>query len=334
MSKDTRPYLPPEWSPQSCVWAGWPYLRGEWGWAFDGARAEIASFLRALCTVTPVKVACGSREAYGSAWAALEPEIVAQKIQVHTVPAGDIWVRDTGPLIGCQGKAPLALQFRFNGWGGKFDMRGDTLTAGGLASVEGLARRQHDFVLEGGALDWDGTGRVLTTRQCVLNSNRQNGWFERDAEQTLNDALGMDTVHWLDEGLIGDHTDGHIDNIARFIGPGRVVCQHASGENDPNAERLKAVELCLRDMGLEVVTIPSPGRILDADKTIMPASHMNFLMSNGHVFLPIYDTEIGHGAAAALQHALPHFEIVPLVSTHILAGGGSFHCMTQQVPNV
>ena len=326
-------FVPPEWGPHAAVWVGWPHIRDEWGAAFDGARQEIAGFVRALCPVTPVKVACGSREAYGSAREAFEPQIEAGQVTLHTLPAGDIWLRDTGPIFARRGAALSALSFTFNGWGGKYVMPGDTMTAGGIASVEQIAREAHDFVLEGGAIDLDGDGRLLTTRQCVLNPNRNRNWTEATAEMAMKAAFGVDQVIWLGDGLHNDHTDGHVDNIARFIGPGRAICQQASGGDDPNTDRLAAIEHDLRAAGLDVVTVPSPGLIADEDGMPLPASHMNFLISNRHVFLPVYEDTHSPRAIAALEAALPDHTLVPLPARHILSGGGAFHCMTQQVPD-
>ena len=165
-------YVPPEWASQSAVWVGWPHLRGDWGRAFEGARQEIAAFVKALAPVTPVRIACGSREAYTSAWFVFDAELKAGQVSLHTLPAGDIWLRDTGPIIGLHEEGPIALRFQFNGWGGKYLMAGDTMTAGGIASVEKLPIHAQDVILEGGAVDLDGAGRLLTTRQCVLNPNR------------------------------------------------------------------------------------------------------------------------------------------------------------------
>lgn len=328
-----EPYVPPEWAAQSAVWVGWPHLRGEWGDAFDGARIEIGGFIQALCAVTPVRVACGSREAYGSAWAALEPEISAGRVSLHTLPAGDIWLRDTGPIFAQQSGHAIALAFAFNGWGGKFLMPGDTMTAGGIASVEQARTRQHDFVLEGGAIDLDGHGRLLTTRQCLLNPNRNPGWTQPDAESALKDAFGVDQVIWLDDGLLNDHTDGHVDNIARFIGPGRVACQIASGRDDPNADTYLSVRAALSAAQLDIVDIPSPGRMTDSQGNVCPASHMNFFISNQHVFVPVYEDAFATRALAGFERALPGYKIIGLPANNILSGGGAFHCMTQQVPD-
>ncbi|MEM7327302.1 MAG: agmatine deiminase family protein [Pseudomonadota bacterium] len=329
---DPLQHIPPEWAPQSAVWVGWPHLRGEWGTAFEAARREITVFVQSLCVITPVKIACGSREAYGSAWMALETEIRAERVTLHTLPAGDIWLRDTGPVIAQSGLQHVAHDFQFNGWGGKFVMTGDTMTAGGIASVEKLPRQFHDFILEGGAIDVDGDGRLLTTRQCVLNENRNQGWTQSIAEIQLKQALAVDQIIWLSDGLRNDHTDGHVDNIARFIGPGRVVCQSASGSDDPNADRYLGIEAELRAAGLDVILIPSPGRIDDESGDPIPASHVNFLLSNGHVFMPVYEDRYAPLAVAALQCALSEYEIIALPARNILSGGGAFHCMSQHIP--
>ncbi|MCR9270720.1 MAG: agmatine deiminase family protein [Hyphomonadaceae bacterium] len=331
---DPHPLIPPEWAPQSAVWAGWPHIRAEWGDAFEGAREQIANFVRRLSQVTPVKIACGSREAYGSARFAMEDDILAGRISLHTLPSGDIWLRDTGPIIAQSRSGLQALQFQFNGWGGKYEMPGDTMTAGGIASVEQLPLRKHAFVLEGGAVDLDGAGRLLTTRECVLNPNRNPSWTQADAETALKHAFGVDQVIWLGDGLRNDHTDGHVDNVARFIGPGRVLCQSPSGADDPNKDRLQAIERDLKSAGLEVVTLPSPGRIDDADGNPVPASHMNFLISNRHVLLPVYEDIYSEAAKARLEQLLPGYKIIGLPARNILSGGGAFHCMTQQVPEL
>lgn len=329
---ETPFYLPPEWAPHAAIWVGWPHLRGEWGVAFEGARNEIAGFVRAIAEITPVRIACGSREAYGSAWFEFEPLIMSDRVSLHPLAAGDIWLRDTGPLIGIESDTLRANMFRFNGWGGKFQMSGDTMTAGGIASAEVLDRHGYDFVLEGGGIDLDGAGNLLTTKQCLLNPNRNPEWTQGAAERVLKACFNIDTVLWLDEGLLNDHTDGHVDNIARFIGPGRVLCQRASGDNDPNAETLGAIEQSLRAFGLSVETIPSPGLVQDEDGSAVPASHMNFVISNHHIFLPTYEAHYAPQAKAALQILMPGYEIIDLPARHILAGGGAFHCMTQQVP--
>ena len=318
----------PEWRRQARVWVGWPRLADEWGEAFDGARAEIAGFVRTLSRFVPVRLAVGDAAAERAAQdAGLNAH--AELCQVQT---GDIWLRDTGPVFVVRGGQVTPLGFRFNGWGGKYVLEGDDGTAEDVAAAEDLALIRHEFVLEGGAVEFDGAGRVLTTRDCLLNPNRNSGWGEGDAEAALEAAFGVHEVVWLERGLLNDQTDGHIDNIARFVAPGRVVCQRPADPGDPNAERLADAEEALRAAGLDVVTLPAPPPVFDADGAAMPASHMNFLITNGAVLLPAYDEATAGAAAQGLAEVFPGREIIPLPAGQILTGGGSFHCMTCPVP--
>ncbi len=321
-------YIPPEWAPQSALWVGWPVSRKEWGEAFDGARAEIADFVRHALGFVPIRLACGSEEAEQSARAMLgEPA----DLTYARIAAGDIWLRDTGPVMGVQGGACAALCFGFNGWGGKYIMPGDTETAAAIAAYEGAGIHHHDFILEGGAIEMDGAGRLLTTRQCLLNPNR-NQWSEAQAEAALKDAFNAREIIWLERGLEGDHTDGHVDNIARFIGPGQVLCQRASGDDDPHAARYGEIESALRAAGLDVFTLASPGRVTGLGGEPLPASHLNYTLVNGVLFMPAYEGRHSAEAMLRLAEIFPRREIIALPANSILEGGGSFHCMSVGIP--
>lgn len=319
---------PPEWAPQSALWVGWPRLFEEWGAAFEPARAEIAAFACALAGRTRLRVAAGDETAIAAARKSLEGGA-----QIRAVPSGDIWLRDTGPVFSyALGGALLAHCFRFNGWGGRFDMPGDAETAAAIAEAESARPVPHAAILEGGAVEHDGAGTVITTRECLLNPNRNPGWCESDAERLLEAVFAARRVIWLDRGLLNDHTDGHVDNLARFCGPGRVVCQRASGADDPNDDRLAEIEARLRTSGLDVLTVPSPGFVPDAAGRALPASHLNFVSSNGLLAIPDYKARPGEGLEKAFAAAFPGMTLKRLSSRAILSGGGSFHCMTCHVP--
>jgi len=328
--------VPPEWAPQRAIWTAWPANPEQWNGDLEAPRREVAALVRALAGNNTVRLLVNGAEAEASARAALGN--VAEIIQAKY---GDIWLRDTGPIFAKTKAGRLALKFKTNGWGGKFALPDDATVGDDIAKLAGTPVAPFDFVLEGGAIDHDGEGTILTTRQTLLNANR-NGWSQDQAEAALKQAFGARKIIWIDQGLKNDHTDGHIDNLARFIAPGRVVCQSPVGADDPNAEALEAIAAVLEaatdavGRKLEVIRVPGPGIVRDAMGDIAPASHMNFVIANGVVVVPVYGTPSAPKALQALQELFPDRKVIGLPSHGLLgsgdAGGGSFHCITQQEP--
>ena len=326
--------IPAEWSPHRALWLGYPSHGELWEDNLAPARDEVAALARALAGPGEERVRlllCGD-EAEQDAQARLDG---IAGIELVRGDFGDIWLRDTGPLFASDGRA---LGFAFNGWGGKYQLEGDDTVASQIASAAGAPLVAHDFVLEGGALDHDGHGTVLTTRQCLLNPNRNPGWTQETAEAALAGALGARKVLWLGDGLKHDHTDGHVDNLARFVAPGVVACPVAWGRADPNADlydetaRLLSTMTDARGAALQVMRIPSPGWTANAEGDMVPASHMNFVIANRAVICPLYDERAGAFAMDALSSLFPERQVIGLPSKAILTGGGSFHCITQQEP--
>ena len=329
-------YIPAEWSPHRAMWVGWPSHGELWEDNLEPAQAEVEALVRALAGPgrEQVRLMVGNDEALAGARARFEG---VDGVTVVAGRFGDIWLRDTGPIFGAGSRTANA--FRFNGWGGKYDLPHDDEVADQIGAASGVALTRHAFVLEGGALDHDGTGTVLTTRQCLLNPNRNTGWTETVATAALTDAIGARAVLWLGDGLLNDHTDGHVDNLARFVAPGVVACPIAWGRDDPNADVYDETARALSGMtdaegrSIRVLRIPSPGLILDEDERPIPASHMNFLIADGAVIVPTYgDDGAAQLACEALKSVFPDREIIPLPSLAILTGGGSFHCISQQEP--
>ena len=337
MSKTAGIIVPPEWAPQKAIWTAWPADAGEWNGDLALPRRDVAELVLTLAKHgNRVRLLVNGAEAQGSARAALGDA-------AELVPAlyGDIWLRDTGPIFAQSADGTVALRFKTNSWGGKYDLPDDATVGDDIARLAGASVTSFPFVLEGGAVDQDGRGTILTTAQTLLNPNR-NGWTREAAEMALGQAFGARKVIWIDEGLRNDHTDGHIDNIARFVGEATVVCQAPAGPDDPNAATLEAIAATLAaetdadGRPLKVVRIPGAGRYVNAAGDVAPASHMNFIIANDVVVVPVYGTPTEEAALSALQEVFPDREVIGVPSKGLLgsgeAGGGSFHCITQQEP--
>jgi|SRR5215217_84789 len=332
----STPIVPAEWAHHRAMWLGFPSHAELWREDLEPAQDEVAALARALAGpgAERVRLMVAGDEAEAAARARLDG---VANVEIVRALFGDIWMRDTGPIFREDGKA---ASFRFNGWGGKYEMEGDDLVAAQIAAASGAPLLSNDFVLEGGAIDHDGYGTLVTTRQCLLNPNRNPGWTEEAAEAALAASMGVRKVLWLGDGLRNDHTDGHVDNLARFVAPGVVACPIAWGKNDPNAElydetaRLLGQMTDARGGAIQVMRIPSPGWI-DGDSSVQPApaSHMNFIIANEAVIVPLYEDEkAGAFAVDAVQSLFPERKAIGLSSNAVLTGGGSFHCITQQEP--
>lgn len=328
--------IPAEWAPHRAMWVGWPSHAELWEDNLEPAQAEVEALVRALAGPgrEQVRLLVGKTEALDDADARFAD---IEGVTVVEGQFGDIWLRDTGPIFGAASETAAA--FRFNGWGGKYDLPFDDTVADQIGRAAGVEPDRNDFILEGGALDHDGAGTILTTRQCLLNPNRNPDWIEAKAEAALEASLGARKVLWLGDGLLNDHTDGHVDNLARFVAPGVVACPIAWGRNDPNADVFDETARTLSTMtdaggnALRVLRVPSPGFVGDEDERPVPASHMNFLIANGAVIVPSYgDATAVRLACEALATVFTDREIIALPSTAILTGGGSFHCISQQEP--
>lgn len=336
LSTETTISVPAEWGPQKAIWTAWPANAPQWNGDLAAPRRDVAALVLSLSEGNRVRLLVNGSEAEASARRA-----VGGAAEIVPAEYGDIWLRDTGPIFARTQQGPVALRFKSNGWGGKFDLPEDARIGDDIAQLAKVPVLSFDFILEGGSVDHDGQGTILATRQTLLNPNR-NGWTKIEAEAALRQAFGAKTIIWIDEGLKHDHTDGHIDNIARFVGPGRVVCQSPAGADDPNAETLNQIAETLEaatdasGRKLEIVRIPAVGRYRNALGDISPASHMNFVIANGVVVVPVYGTPSEAAALDALRGVFPSRKIVGVPSRGLLgagdAGGGSFHCITQQEP--
>ena len=317
----------PEWAPHEAVWIGFPSDPALWLGDLKPAEEEVAAFAEAIYAGgrgEQVRLVA-AHEGAGESARRLAPfaEVVVQ-------PFGDIWLRDTGPIVVGSGADRRAQGFGFNGWGGKYELEGDQDIGERLARRAGLPFAKLDWILEGGAIDGDGSGTVITTEQCLLNPNR-NSLRRDETEERLHADLGFERVVWLGSGLLNDHTDGHVDNLARFVAPGRVAIP-TPAKDDPNEAVYRDAARRLRTTRLDVVTLPSPGRITDEDGDLIPASYMNFYIGNAAVVVPQYGAPNDRAAVDVVQALFPGRVAIGLRADHILTGGGSFHCISQQLP--
>jgi len=323
---------PPEWARHDRVWIGFPSHADLWQDDLGPAREEVAAFARAVdadgAGERVVLVAADRTSARDAL------DIAGAQVDVMVAPFGDIWLRDTGPIIvhdASGAGVPTALDFGFNGWGGKYDLPNDDTVGRTLAETARFPVKACDWIFEGGAIDVDGTGLVVTTEQCLLNPNRNPYLSRGDVEARLLGDLGLDRVLWLGNGLLNDHTDGHVDNLARFVGEGRLAVPEPAAD-DPNEAVYRDAAARARAFGLEVVGLPSPGKV-ERDGDIVPASYMNFYIGNAAVVVPVYGAANDDAAVAAIGALFPGRRAVGIRADHILTGGGSLHCISQQVPS-
>ncbi|TIX49004.1 agmatine deiminase family protein [Alteraurantiacibacter aquimixticola] len=323
------PYaMPAEWAEQEWIWIGFPAAADLWEDDLVPAQRQVATFANVIArSGQQVRMVVRDEESAAAARQLTHPSIIFEH---H--PYGDIWLRDTGPLtlLGKGGRA--ARRFGFNGWGEKYVLKGDQKTGASLVKAGKLKDLgKADWILEGGAIDTDGTGLVVTTQQCLLNPNRNPKLSRNDIERRLERDLGFKRILWLGNGLLGDHTDGHVDNLARFYGPGRIAIPKAMDDGDPNADTYEDAAERAANFGLEVARIPSPGA-MGGGKDVEPASYMNFVIANRVVVVPTYGSRQDDAAVEAIGALFPGRKTVGRPANAVLTGGGSFHCCSQHVP--
>lgn len=319
--------MPPEWHPQRWLWVGFPHLSEEWPGFLGRAQEQIAAFASAVAD-SGQEVRLVVRD---EANAVRASGLCSGAVKLEMRRYGDVWLRDTGPLVVERDGVQIGQRFGFNGWGGKYLMDGDHEIGAELADSADLPVKTADWVLEGGALDCDGTGLVATTEQCLLNPNRNPQLSRGEIEQRLHRDLGFDRVLWLGQGLINDHTDGHVDNLARFVAPCELALPRATGADDPNGAIYADAKARAEAFGVTVREVPSPGRVETAGR-IEPASYMNFAITSKLVVVPIYGTAHDADGMAAVAELFPDRDVVGIMADAVLAGGGSFHCASQQMP--
>ena len=318
---------PAEWEKQAAVWLAWPHNEKEWG---KKRLPKIKEFYKELISIIlkfqDVNLILANEEMLNDVKAIHE---LPQRLKKIIIPNNDIWIRDYGPFfVSCRGEvtSPLLLDFEFNGWGGKFppwDL--DNNVSKQITFYKGCEIESYPIILEGGAVEFSGDGLLVTTEQCLLNKNRNKNIKKEQFEKIIKSAFNIKEVIWLKRGLQGDHTDGHIDNVARFIGPKKILVAIANNKKDKNHEILQENLECLKKRKLELVEIPLP-------EGYDVASYINFIFVNGGVIVPTFNCDADKKALEVFKKIFPKRKIVGIDCSLLIQEGGGLHCMTKQEP--
>ena len=333
--------MPAEWEPHSGTWLTWPHNPGTWDkTALPHVEQTYLSIIQALVPGESVHILVNDPAALESVKIKIaHAGIPADSVRFYVIPTDDAWIRDFGPnflVSGNSGNRQIALNnWRFDSWGGKYEWELDNRAGDKIASLLKLPAFEPEIVLEGGAIDVNGLGTCLTTASCLLNGNRNGGMNRETMETVLKNYLGVKNIIWLKGEIEGDDTDGHIDNMARFVNPTTVVCAYE--ENASNFKELNGNYQTLKSAAdqdgnsLKVIRLPMPEPVI-TDSTRLPASYANFYIGNRTVLLPVFDGPNDLKAQTILQKLFPEREIVPLPCRELLVGLGGLHCVTQQQP--
>jgi agmatine deiminase len=331
--------FPAEWQPHAATFTGWPFDDGYWEGHLDVARADFARLITTIAQFEPVYVVCTNAEVRQSAETALRQVTTPYDIMLLELQVDDTWLRDSGPLwVRNQEGQLLATDWRFNAWGGKYRWKHDQHVAKALAEKMKTPAISIDCVMEGGALDINSQGVCLTTRQCLLNPNRNPELNQTQIETYLKDNLGVTGFIWLNEGLEGDKTDGHVDTITRWVSDTTIITSVSEDPADSNyapmQENLEILRSCYQPDGspYTIIELPLPCKRMYSSDERLPLTYANFYIGNGFVAMPTYNDANDARASAILQAAFPQHKVLPLPSEGLITGGGSFHCVTQQLP--
>ncbi len=331
--------FPAEWEPHAATWISWPHKEASWPGRFAPIPDVMAQLVAAvsLGERVHINVLDGVMEKEArvvlSKWNALNKNVV-----FHPFPTNDAWIRDYGPIFVREDDRVIATDWLYNSWGEKYppwDL--DNAIPQRIATELGCPRQETGMVLEGGSIDTDGQGTLLTTKQCLLHPNRNPQLNREQIEQKFYEHLGVSKVLWLGQGIAGDDTDGHIDDIARFVAPQKVVTAIEADRSDENYQPLQDNLVRLQKMtdakgrSLEIIEIPLP-RPIEIEGERVPASYLNFYIANQAVIVPIFNDSNDQTALDTLQGCFPDRKIVGIESTDLVWGLGAFHCLTCEQP--
>ncbi|HVW14576.1 MAG TPA: agmatine deiminase family protein [Mucilaginibacter sp.] len=335
--------FPAEWAPHTATWLSWPHKEESWPGKIGLIYPKYCGFIKALTEGELVRINAGSETMKAFAIEQLTvAEVDLKKIEFFDFPTNDAWCRDHGPafLINPETKQKAIVDWGYNAWGGKYppyDL--DDVIPTKIAEHFGLPVYYPGIVMEGGSVDFNGKGTVLTTTACLLNKNRNPHLNQQQIEEYLRNYYGVEQVLWLGDGIVGDDTDGHIDDITRFVNEDTVVTVVEENRSDENYHILRENLHTLKTMRLidgkrlNIIELPMPNPVYYEGQRL-PASYANFYIANSAVIVPTYRCENDDKALEILQSCFPDRKVIGIDSTDIIWGLGSFHCLSQQEPEV
>lgn len=341
---------PAEWEPHAATWLSWPVNPDTWPGTFDVIPEAFAKFVAAIARFEPVRVLANSRVADSARTMidqACEASAACFEVHLFDIEVNDTWCRDYGPVFlnakpavvdAC---SQVAIDWDYNCWGDKYPpWDHDAAAAAAICSAMDVPTVKPGFVLEGGAIDGNGDGMILTTENCLLNPNRNPNLTRQKMESLLRTHLGAKTIVWLPgHGILGDDTDGHIDQVARFVDVNAVVVAAPHDPDAPEANDLRANRIALSSAWdrygnmLRIVDLPLPAPKLQ-DGQRLPASYCNFYITNGGVIVPTFGDPADDYACTTLQDLFPNRTVIGVDASDLIRGLGAFHCMTQQQPAI
>ncbi len=334
-------YFPAEWEKHEATWLSYPHNKDSWPDKIETIFPSYHLFIKTLTEVETVHINVLDEAMEQHVRQALhEADAFMVNIEFHRFPTNDAWCRDHGPAFLLNHKEPgrrALVNWNHNAWGGKYPYELDTQIPAHIADTLGMEMIEPHIVMEGGSIDVNGKGDLLTTRSCLLNPNRNPHLTQEQIEQQLRDNYGVDNIIWLGDGIVGDDTDGHVDDLSRFVADDIIVTAVESDPNDENYQplqaNLKLLNSCRLHTGKQptVVELPMPSPVY-WDGQRLPASYANFYICNGLVIFPTYKCKNDTRAAYILEECFPSHEVVGIDSTDIIWGLGSFHCLSQQMP--
>ncbi|HEY3130415.1 MAG TPA: agmatine deiminase family protein [Acidobacteriota bacterium] len=352
--------MPPEWHPHSATWLAWPKDPVTWPDRVPEVQEIFLKMISALAQYETVHLLVDDQATENDVRRRLLPQVQDREVAIetsrrgistswdryahnvvfHRIPTIDSWIRDYGPNFILRNTGELAYNdWTFNAWGNKYEeMKKDNTIPSKLEGLLKIPRFEPEIVLEGGSIEVDGAGLCMTTEQCLLNRNRNPRLNRHQIENYLKDYLGVEKVLWLGDGIAGDDTDGHIDDLARFVRPTTVVCALEEDPQDENYEPLqdnyRRLRMATNAKGIryEVVTLPMPGFVVDSEGRRLPASYANFYIANNVVLAPTFGHSNDKRALETLQKLFPWRRVIGIHCESLALGMGTIHCVTQQQP--